>query len=97
MSKLRFRDFQRLKSGRDCYSRMKYDSLVGTISELDRQQIAEQLPENENQAKVMRWMLRGLPLDKAVRKVKTDLEISANAADGARSRKYEYDYGVMDE
>ena len=33
----------------------------------------------DNQAKALRWVLRGLLPDRAIRKVKTDLEVSENA------------------
>lgn len=38
-------------------------------------------------ASCLRWVLRGLPLDKAIRKVETDAEIAANAIDAQRKRQ----------
>ena len=77
---LSFGDFAKLKSGRDSYSGMKLAQLQDAVSMLDRSSIAETFPQNESaQASCLRWMMRGLDCEKAIRKVKTDLEISQRA------------------
>jgi hypothetical protein len=85
MSRLRFRDFQRLKSGRDTFSRVKLDELVGMVPLEDLREIETEFEFDEfghyarHRASCLRWLLRGLTVDRAIRKVKTDLEIMDNA------------------
>ena len=75
----RFRDFAELKSGNDSFSKLKGEALFGQLEPADRQGVAGGGLDEEHQAKAARWILRGLPLDWAMRKVKTDMEITANA------------------
>lgn len=83
MESLRFRDFARLKSGRDKFSAMRLPELLALVvpSAETLAALTAQFPEETDQAKVLRWMARGLSADKAMRKVATDLEITANAVD----------------
>jgi len=77
---LRFGDFAKLKSGRDSFSGMKLPQLQDAVSVMDQRSIAEAFPQVESaQASCLRWMLRGLDCQKAIRKVQTDLEISEKA------------------
>jgi hypothetical protein len=77
---LSFGDFAKLKSGRDSYSGMKMPQLQDAVSIIDRRLIIETFPLNETaQTSCLRWMLRGLDCNKAIRKVKTDLEVSERA------------------
>jgi hypothetical protein len=77
---LSFGDFAKLKSGRDSYSGMKMPQLKDAVSVMDQRSIAEAFPQNDSaQASCLRWMLRGLDCQKAIRKVRTDLEISERA------------------
>jgi hypothetical protein len=77
---LNFGDFAKLKSGRDSFSKMKLLELQDAVSVMDRRSIAEVFVQNESaQASCLRWMLRGLDCEKAIRKVQTDLEITARA------------------
>jgi hypothetical protein len=77
---LNFGDFAKLKSGRDSFSRMKLPELQDAVSVMDRRSIAEVFVQNEPaQASCLRWMLRGLDCQKAIRKVQTDLEITERA------------------
>lgn len=68
MGTLRFRDFARIKSGRDQYSRIplsRLKTLVPVYAEA-----AEALVGGEKSlASCLRWMLRGLPVEKATLKV----------------------------
>ena len=78
MAALKFHDFKNLKSGRDEFSRLKLAQLRERFSAADREQVEEGF-DDKLAAQCYRWMLRGLPLDKAVRKVRVDLEVSMNA------------------
>lgn len=80
MEALRFRDFVNLKSGRDSWSAMRLDTLRELVAIHDVHQIADEWPHDEReQARCLRWIVRGLPLDKAIRKVRTDAEVRDNA------------------
>ena len=76
----RFKDFAKLKSGRDEFTAKK----LPTLKKLVNDEIKETIDRSFNDpdkylAKVYRWHLRGLPIDLAIRKVKVDAEIEANA------------------
>jgi hypothetical protein len=79
MDSLRFRDFARLKTGRDQYSRLRLPALREGQSAETNAAIDAEFEDDKLRAVCFRWILRGLPLDKAIRKVKTDQEISDNA------------------
>lgn len=83
MEMLRFRDFARLRSGRDRFSAMRLPELQATVgpSAETLAALAAEFPAQADQAKVLRWMARGLSPDKAMRKVATDIEIAQNAID----------------
>ena len=75
----RFKDFAKLKSGRDEFTAKK----LPTLKKLVNDEIKETIDRSFNGldkylAKVYRWHLRGLPIDLAIRKVKVDAEIEAN-------------------
>jgi hypothetical protein len=77
---LSFGDFAKLKSGRDSFSGMKLPQLQDAVSVMNQHSIAEAFAQNESsQASCLRWILRGLDSEKAIRKVQTDLEISEKA------------------
>lgn len=77
---LSFGDFAKLKSGRDSFSEMKLPQLQDAVSVMDQRSIVEVFPQVESaQASCLRWMLRGLDCQRAIRKVQTDLEISEKA------------------
>jgi ribonuclease HI len=82
---LRFRDYARLKSGRDRYSKLRLADLAEMVDAEARRLVEAEFGE-QDQAKVYRWMLRGLPVAKAVSKVQVDLEIAENAI-GRASRR----------
>jgi hypothetical protein len=78
MEHLRFRDFMELKCGWDEYSKLRLPALREMAPEHELVDVV--LEENERQiAACLRWMLRGLPIDKAIRKVQTDEEVARNA------------------
>lgn len=79
MSHLTFRDFANLKvGGRDRYTPLRLGELKSLVS--DSHIVDAALDHDEKAvASCLRWILRGLPIDKAVRKVRTDLEIAEQA------------------
>ena len=89
MDQLRFRDFAALKvpKGSDEYSRKRHATLLKMLDERDVALIDAAFADGDtpqtHQAAAYRWCLRGLDAEKAIRKVKTDLEIRDNAI-GAR-------------
>lgn len=80
-NKLKFKDFANLKTyGIDSFSRLKIDKLKEIIGEEIVQKVNKELPNDESmQLTACRWIARGLKFNLAIRKVKTDAEISANA------------------
>lgn len=80
MDQLRFRDFMSLKSGYDKFSRLKHNALISLVDNEVVEKVTEECQGDiATIDKTIRWILRGLPLDKAIRKVKTDLEVAENA------------------
>lgn len=82
--KARFQDFARLRSGRDAFSRLTLGALR---AQCDVSALVEgALADDTDKAKAYRWIARGLPEWMAVRKVKIDLEITANAKHAKKRR-----------
>lgn len=79
MSELRFRDFANLKvGGRDRFTPLRLADLRTLVPE--SYVVDAALDQDERAvASCLRWILRGLPLEKALRKVRTDLEIAEQA------------------
>ena len=79
MSELRFRHFASLKvGGRDRFTPLRLAELRRLVT--DSQIVDAALDHDESAvASCLRWVLRGLPIDKAIRKVRTDLEIAEQA------------------
>jgi hypothetical protein len=87
MESLSFKDFKGLKSGRDEFSRMSSEQLADTIAWVDKCSLTLEFQGDfQAEASCIRWMLRGLPMSKAIRKVRTDAEVAANAIAGRRRR-----------
>lgn len=72
MESLRYEDFRALRPGRDDVSRMRANEVMARISDEDRAAIEEAVREPQYRLSAMRWMLRGLDLDKAIRKAQID-------------------------
>jgi hypothetical protein len=86
MAKLRFKDFASLKvGGRDAFSRLNGTELDGAIPPGTIVTIHAALEEDDARDQAKRWVARGLHVDKAIRKVKTDAEIRENAVHGRRA------------
>lgn len=77
-NKARFRDYAALKSGTDKWSKMRLPALREAMGDTFSA-VTESGLDEEQQARLARWILRGLPADMALRKVRTDLEIASNA------------------
>ncbi len=79
-AKARFKDYMRLKSGRDEFTSKRLPGLKKLVPEEVQLRIAKEWDGNDTYlAKVYRWYLRGLPPDMAVHKVRVDAEVEANA------------------
>jgi hypothetical protein len=90
MDQLRFEDFIKLKSGRDKLSNIKLDILKSTVSATDSELVATTFADDQTrQAACFRWILRGLTSDKAIRKIKTDIEITQNVRNSKRAPEFD--------
>ena len=80
-NKLKFKDFANLKTyGMDGFSRMKEDKLKELIGEEAVKKVISELADDvKMQNSAYKWIARGLRPNLAIRKVKIDAEISANA------------------
>lgn len=91
MEGLRFRHFAALKSGRDEFTRIRLPKLKEEVPTDDVETVvAEFIEDEKRQASCLRWVLRGLPLDKAIRKVRVDAEITDNVVQARRRRRDEW-------
>lgn len=81
MERLRFADFLaiRVQGKRDEFSRLRYAALRERVHPLDLEDIDAEFDDERERAVCYRWVLRGLSLYKAIRKTKTDLEVTDNA------------------
>jgi hypothetical protein len=77
-NKARFKDFVQLRSGTDKWSRMRLSALKEALGDRFAEVASSGLDEDQ-QAKHARWVLRGLPVELALRKVRTDMEVAQNA------------------
>ena len=73
--KAKFKDYALLRTRRDEFSRMKFDELYRRVDSYTIQAIKNKKFDDKQYATVLRWVLRGLPVHMAIRKVNTDLEI----------------------
>lgn len=89
MERLKFRDFARLKSGRNDMSNLRLPQLRRLVP--DHAAVDAVFEKDAQRASCLRWVLRGLPLDKAIRKVETDAEIAASAIEAHRERRADSD------
>lgn len=78
-SKRRFKDYIALKTyGIDKFSRMKLDKLEELLKVKDVELAKSAFDDEKLVLSVLRWCCRGLLIDDAIRKVKTDLEVANN-------------------
>ena len=85
--KAKFQDYMKLKSGRDAYSSLKGEELKSRISQNDQERIDKRnrILQEDDKAKIYRWILRGLPVDMAISKFKIDNAIAQKAIEKANS------------
>lgn len=78
-SKRSFKDYMSLKTyGIDKFSRMKFDKLKDLLREKDIELAKANFDDEKLVLSTLRWCCRGLLIDDAIRKVKTDLEVANN-------------------
>jgi hypothetical protein len=77
--KAKFSDLTRLRSGRDRYSTMPLEQLAELAGEAAAKTLRIAFTDDGALASAMRWVLRGLPPQLAIKKVKADQTIAANA------------------
>lgn len=80
----KFKDFAQLKSGKDKFSSIYLPELIKMVDTEVFNKIDKVFFDVKHKAVALRWLLRGLPLACAIRKVKTDIEIAENAAGGKK-------------
>ena len=74
-----FKDYANLKTyGIDKYSKIKIDKLQELLKEKDIELAKTSFNDDKSILSTLRWCCRGLSIDDAIRKVKTDLEIANN-------------------
>ena len=78
-AKAKFRDYADLRSGRDDWTALRIDALRIEAGQEVAGAAASYGLDGVSEASALRWVLRGLPLEMAVRKVKTDRELADNA------------------
>jgi hypothetical protein len=86
MERLKFADFKSLKCGRDELSRLRLPQLMERLSADEWRAITGEFENASDQSACARWRIRGLALDKAIRKVTTDIEVRMNAIGVSTSR-----------
>ena len=89
---LRFRDFVGLRvGGRDTHSRKRLPRLENEAGAEAVAAVRAALPEDRaGQAAALRWVLRGLLPDRAIRKVEADRKVSESAARSRREEELEW-------
>jgi hypothetical protein len=90
MDALRFKDFLGLKvGGHDQFSALRGKNLESKVSQDILTSIQDALPhDRKSQHSAIRWVLRGLEANRAIRKVKTDLEVGENANYAREEREF---------
>ncbi|NJK51011.1 ribonuclease HI family protein [Candidatus Gracilibacteria bacterium] len=80
----RFKAWLQLKSGNDCFSKLRGEKLIAQVPESVREAIESALTEKELSEglleKCYRWYLRGLKAAYAVKKIRVDAEVAAKFA-----------------
>lgn len=83
---LRFRDFRDLKCGRDKYSSLRGLDLYMYIGDADREALLASDLDPSSRDAAARWVLRGLEVSRAIRKITVDLEVGVSAVNGPRPK-----------
>jgi ribonuclease HI len=75
-----FKDFAGLRTGgSDAFSKFGLDALRARVGSAAAELVAKQLDDPKSQAVALRWALRGLGVQRAIRKVQVDTDIAAQA------------------
>lgn len=85
---LGFKDFAELKVGRDEFSSLRLPKLRELVSPDDARIVTGEFDDDSDIARCLRWILRGLPVEKAIKKVRTDLEITERVKERRRRRQF---------
>jgi ribonuclease HI len=87
-----FKDFASLRTGGlDAFSKIPLATLQVRAGAQATTLIAQTFDDSKAQATALRWALRGLAVQRAIRKVQVDTELAANAqhpASGAKSSRF---------
>lgn len=85
-NKNKLKQYMQLKTrGRDKYSSMRLAKLKEKMSPITIKRVEKLDIEDKHQDVTYRWILRGLPVEMAIHKVKVDLEVSENVANNRRT------------
>lgn len=77
--KRKFKDYGDIKThGIDVFSRMKLESLMERLEEVEIKAILTAFEEEKNVLNALKWCCRGLSYNDAIKKVRVDLEIAKN-------------------
>lgn len=83
----KFKDFKNLKvGGFDHFSKLSEKQLESILLEAKRKEILGKLRNREDYASALKWHLRGLSIDDAIRKANVDREIAENALNAASKK-----------
>ena len=91
IGKLKFKDFMNLKTdGIDGFSKMKKEKIEQLLTKEDSERIDRELEKERIRLSAKRWVARGLEVEKAIRKIKTDEEVRMNA-ERTKTSAYSYE------
>lgn len=82
---LRVSDLVRLKSGHDSFSRLTLDALRRMVGLPAVEVVTRAIKLKGRQGSAFRWHLRGLTINRAIRKVQADQRITRNAIAARKS------------
>lgn len=72
------RELAAIKSGRDEFSKMRRSAVIEAVGNEAWGQITAKLDKDKYQVSAARWILRGLSVEKAIRKIQAEREIGNN-------------------
>lgn len=79
------------RQGRDEFTAMRKAKLFEAVAAQDYERICQAFDKEKYQLSALRWLLRGLSMDKAIRKVEVDREIGHEAAERREVDKMRWD------
>jgi hypothetical protein len=75
----KFSDYAQLRSGRDAFSTMKIEALKEMMGPEQSTSLMALNVDEENRVRVARWVMRGLSIEDAARKIEVDMEVAEHA------------------